>query len=230
MKMRFDSEEEMKHYVVGRLFKDIKQLFDITKAKIFQEIPYAAGKTDLVVVNVSEKYFFRRIKQKKLTRSISNPSYLKIYLQLKEMGSIDKTSFLDRFNDSKSSVSRALNWLEKHKYLEFDKGIIKPVERFNKHVTISCAFELKLSDWKTALLQAHRAKSFSNMQFVVLDDIYVKPALENKDLFEKHNVGLISISPNSKCKVHFYPEKKKPFSIFGTWRLNELTMEEIQIA
>jgi len=227
MKLKFETEEQMKQYVITRLLNDITQLFDKTKTKIIEEVPYATGQTDLVVVNVSKKYLHRRIYKKNLVNSIDNINYLKIYLRLKEMIPINKDEFLSQYIHNKHLVSRALNWLDINEYIYVSDNTIKLVNCFNKHITAVCAFELKLSNWRVALKQASRAKSFSHMQFVVLDDKYISGAIENKFLFKKLNIGLISISPNSKCKVHYYPVKSKPFSKLGEWRLNELVMQEV---
>ena len=76
----------------------------------------------------------------------------------------------------------------------------------------SIAFEMKLRNWKRALNQAYRYKSFSEYAYVVMDDKFVTPALKNLDLFQKSNVGLISLK-NGRVSRHFIPERDEPYHL-----------------
>ena len=52
------------------------------------------------------------------------------------------------------------------------------------------AFELKISDWRRAMMQAHRYRYFANSSIVVLHSDKLKNAFEYIDTFKKINVGL----------------------------------------
>ena len=215
----------MKKYVQKRLINKLKNIYSAPPAIIFEEVPYSVGITDLIVVNVSKKYWCRRLNT--LKKSISKDYYLKVYLKIRELKKINENIFIEQFNHNTAFVRQSVNWLIKNNFLERKKEMIQPKYKLMKHITSVCAFELKLSKWRTALNQAFAAKAYSNIQFVIMDDTYVKQALKAKTLFEKYDVGLISVSPISKFKVHFYPKKQKPFSPYNLWKLNEYSINHL---
>lgn len=76
----------------------------------------------------------------------------------------------------------------------------------------SFAFELKLKNWRRALIQAYKNKSFASMSYVLLDEKYIKNALKNIDLFMNSNVGLISLNQELQATIHFEPKYEEPYS------------------
>ena len=54
------------------------------------------------------------------------------------------------------------------------------------------SFELKLKDWRGALVQAFRYRSFSDYSYVVLPAETAEKAYNHVNLFEKYRIGLIS--------------------------------------
>jgi hypothetical protein len=75
------------------------------------------------------------------------------------------------------------------------------------------AFEMKLSNWRRALLQAYRYRSFADMAYVVLDYHRAGPAIEQVDRFEKANIGLLSIDTSGEIYSHFHPKYDEPYSM-----------------
>lgn len=78
----------------------------------------------------------------------------------------------------------------------------------NKIITI----ELKLRNWKRALAQAYKYKSFSDISYVCMDEKNVMPALGHIEMFKKYNIGLITINNKNKVKLHYKPKAKKAYS------------------
>ncbi len=74
------------------------------------------------------------------------------------------------------------------------------------------AYEAKLTKWKRALMQAYRYKAFANESYVIMDHDHVGPALSNKEIFLKSNVGLISIDNAGQVYYHYQPYREDPFS------------------
>jgi len=74
------------------------------------------------------------------------------------------------------------------------------------------AFELKLRNWRRALTQAFRYSAFAHYSCVVLDSTHIQPALANIHLFQRSNIGLLSISTNRTVTWHNYPKYQKPYS------------------
>lgn len=73
------------------------------------------------------------------------------------------------------------------------------------------AFELKLRNWRRALSQAFRYRSFAGFSFVLMDHSTVKPALKNIDAFRKANIGLLSIDKEGTLYLHYRPNYKTPY-------------------
>lgn len=73
------------------------------------------------------------------------------------------------------------------------------------------AFELKISDWRRAMMQAHRYRYFANSSIVVLHSDKLKNALEYVDTFKKINVGLWAFNPkNNKIITCYTPRPRNP--------------------
>jgi hypothetical protein len=73
------------------------------------------------------------------------------------------------------------------------------------------AFELKISDWRRAMMQAHRYRYFANSSIVVLHSDKLKNAFEYIDTFKKIHVGLWAFNPkNNKIITCYTPRPRKP--------------------
>lgn len=94
-------------------------------------------------------------------------------------------------------------------------------EKTEKNLKYIISVELKLKAWKQGIIQAYRYKNFSNDVYVILDESYIKPALNKIEEFQRYNVGLASFNKNMELKVYFTPEPEKPHSSFYTSRLLE---------
>jgi hypothetical protein len=86
------------------------------------------------------------------------------------------------------------------------------------------AFELKLKNWKRALYQAFRCKSFADWVFVVLPSEKRSLALKNVDLFRSLDVGLcvFDLSSSQVEQLHVPEQNKrffKPYREFAVDRL-----------
>lgn len=73
------------------------------------------------------------------------------------------------------------------------------------------AFELKLSNWKRALVQAFRYRSFAEYSFVVLDSEHSAPAIRNLQMFIRADVGLVTLDSEGTVEVHCRPQCRKPY-------------------
>lgn len=56
------------------------------------------------------------------------------------------------------------------------------------------SFELKLTDWRTAIIQAFRYRSFSNKVYVVMPEETVRRAVAHTDQFDRYGIGLASFN------------------------------------
>lgn len=73
------------------------------------------------------------------------------------------------------------------------------------------AFEIKLNNWRRALLQANRYRLFANSSIVVLPARNQNAALKYLETFRLLEVGLWSFDPVAKRIVrHYTPRPRKP--------------------
>lgn len=71
--------------------------------------------------------------------------------------------------------------------------------------------EAKLKNWKRALIQAYRYRSFSEKSYVYMDNDFIKAPLDNIDEFKRFNIGLAGVS-DEKINIYYEPKETKPFS------------------
>lgn len=99
--------------------------------------------------------------------------------------------------------------------------------QFNKESLLySCAIELKLSNWKRALEQAFRYKSFAEYSYVILDNSRTKPAIKNLPEFKKRNIGLLGMDDNGNLHKYHIPEARKPYSFRLVQVLSEMAIKQ----
>lgn len=73
------------------------------------------------------------------------------------------------------------------------------------------SFELKLSDWRHAMIQAFRYKSFSNLSYVVMPEGSTNKASIHIEEFKKYGIGLLSFG-ESGLKLICSSNLSEPFS------------------
>ncbi|MGK0447577.1 MAG: hypothetical protein ACJA2M_001354 [Polaribacter sp.] len=81
----------------------------------------------------------------------------------------------------------------------------------HKQVSV-ISFELKLKNWKKAVSQAFRYKSFSDISYVVLPSESIKVASKNIKMFERYNIGLAKFDAYGNFRIIFNPELSTPYS------------------
>lgn len=74
------------------------------------------------------------------------------------------------------------------------------------------SFEIKLRNWKRAYYQASRYRGFSHYTTVVMPLENVHTAVENIDMFDKMNIGLMAIDKQGKLEFIRKPRKCNPSS------------------
>lgn len=97
-------------------------------------------------------------------------------------------------------------------FLFYEKG---------KEETLVISFELKLYNWRRAVVQAFRYKSFSNAAYVVLPNDSINNALTNIELFENYQIGLASFDQNKSFQILYMPKVGIPYSDILSEKLAE---------
>jgi len=133
-----------------------------------------------------------------------------IYKVLEKKDALTLNNIKDITHMSIRKIRNSLNKLQNEGFIwvigekfQTKKDMFKEIE--------AVAIEAKLKNWKRALKQAYRYKWFASYTYVVMDDNYIRPALKNKSLFKKFNVGLASIKKNDGViTILIRPQKIKP--------------------
>ena len=74
------------------------------------------------------------------------------------------------------------------------------------------SFELKLKNWRGAMIQAFRYRSFSDYSYVVLPEETAGKAFNHINLFKKYGIGLISFRKD-KYFIMYSPIQNRPLSL-----------------
>jgi hypothetical protein len=95
-----------------------------------------------------------------------------------------------------------------------DENSVSNVTDFSKTaLPVIRAFELKMSNWRRALMQAHRYKYFADVSIVVLPHDKMKIASSYLSTFKSVKVGLWGFNPrNNRIITRYTPRLAKPLA------------------
>lgn len=220
--MKFDTEKQMK--IVAK--ESLPSAFHDSDFEIVSEFDYGVGRTDIVLANISEPYWDRRVNRLDIDRPITEKNQLIAFLQLhNKRDPVTEKHFYSIGALKARYKRRALDWLKNNKFVvQNEDGRIQTAPYLRRHVTTTVAVELKLRKWRSALRQASRGRSFAEYKYVVIDHDNVDPALSHLGEFKSNNVGLISLDEAGTCYKHYDPDRGTPHSDLYQWKLNETSM------
>ncbi len=89
------------------------------------------------------------------------------------------------------------------------------------------AIEAKLKNWKRALWQASRYKTFASESWVVLDRRHASSAIKNIDTFKRFNIGLATFSTDGFYDEHYSPKKDAHQSEIAFWKANAILAKNL---
>ncbi len=127
---------------------------------------------------------------------------------------------------SEKNAKRIATELASNDLLEFKSGLknslrIQPIKTPPFRYVVS--IEAKLRDWKRALTQAYRYKTFSNQSWVLLDEAHILPALKSTNSFKNFGVGLASFSSQGELRIYVQARTAaKASSTTLSWRTQAL--------
>lgn len=189
------------------------------------EFEYANGRCDLVYAKESEAYLERRVEELGISTSMLSADQLMTFLHLKGRGEIKKEYLMEIGALDEDRKRKALDFLIGNNFIiESKDNKVRTAPNLRRHVLESISIELKLKNWKKALEQAVRSKSYSEYQYVALPESSILPAQENIDAFISSNIGLVEIFDDSDFHIHHKPTEEDPYSPVHQWRLNEKTI------
>jgi len=171
--------------------------------KILEEVKLGFGIADIVVGELSNISFSKE------TEAL-NAIDISIYNIIERNKKITIEAVSDITKCNKRQISNSLNKLICRSYIEKKDSYYLFTNKYELAFKKSIAIEVKLKNWRRALMQAYRYKWFADYSYVVLDHAHINPALKNIDLFKKYNIGLISLTSDGKSYSHISPKKENP--------------------
>ena len=179
---------------------------------VFEELNIGHGIADLVIS------FCKKIRKRTESLNLFEINLLKIIQNIHLIHILDLQDIVKTKN---SKLNKAIDKLEKEGFISFDNGEVCLINEYENYLAEAMAIEVKLKNWKRALEQAYRYRSFAYQSYVFMDQKYIAPAIKNKELFLKYNVGLAGVSPNGDIEIIYTPVKGNPFDDTMNMLLNE---------
>lgn len=180
------------------------ELLDIKgNSKILEEVKLGFGIPDLVVGELSSFNY-------KETQSALSYVDICVYKLIEYNKTVTLDFILLSTKCHKRQINNSLGKLIDRNYILKNESNYELSHRYKLSYTKSIAIEAKLKNWKRALMQAYRYKWFADYSYVILDHAHVHSAIQNIDLFEKHNIGLVSVSTEGNYYSHYVPQKEIP--------------------
>lgn len=211
--MGFSTEQELVD-----LFKiSFPSKFNIANKRILEEVSLGFGIADLVVTELKDSAEI--VKRERLTSIDIN-----VYQIVKNKKKVSLDFVKTITGIKKQEIAKSLEKLIEYSFVKRIDSYYVFSNKYELSFKKNIAFEAKLRHWKKALMQAYRYKWFADYSYVVLDESHSKAAIENLPLFEKLNVGLLTISIDGVIKKYYHPKKQKPLDPTMQMLLSEALM------
>jgi hypothetical protein len=131
-------------------------------------------------------------------------AYNKKFVQIHCGTSKEKTLFVREMPVSGNGIADLLVFSWSHVSME-DSAVLD-LEQLNSTVR---AFEFKISNWRSGLMQAHRYKYFSHASILVVPKDKLKSARSHLEIFRALRVGLWGFSPETGSIACVYTPRPK---------------------
>lgn len=197
----FTKEIDMQKLFVSQLNTTIKE-----NEFIVEEFNGRFGNADVVKVKIN--YYENN--------NLNQIQLLKDYQCAKIIGYLHKNQYhnikylIDKTDYTYDNILTILNKLKKEKIINVNKENYISINKNFEYPSIEfISYELKLKNWKNAVIQANKNKMFSSLSYIVVPMELAKKILKkDKDIFILYNVGLIGIS-YSTFNIFYNPKVEK---------------------
>ena len=180
---------------------------------VYKEVESFQGIPDYLGINMSNLYSgSEKTMQIPLARW-HTISILLAFMKKKQFRTVDY--IIKNTGLSKKIVIKDLNYLCRLGICEKnDMGNYKFASNFEMPIAHIHSFELKMSNWKRALFQAVRYKTFSEYVSIVMPIEKERVLLQNIESFKMCNVGaLLFDAQNLEIKILYRPQKNTTISV-----------------
>lgn len=185
----------------------LKTFFIEKKENIIEEMPIRFGNIDVVSIKSISLPFN---KQQILT--LSKPACALLFTLIKNSRPISKRNLIKRAGLSDSTINNVLYELQNVQLIKKQGENFVRNEIFIFPKTTITGYEAKLKDFNKAFFQAKNNKDYVDYSYLVFPEKVAKKIFTKKrELLEKNNIGLISVSL-SDSKILLKAKKTKNMS------------------
>lgn len=194
--------------------KEFIRLLDLTKKQnqnILEEFNARFGNVDVVMTDYDNLKITMTKSQAEILSNYST-ALVVAFLHRKKAHTfkylIDKTGYTEEY------LLSILATLKKENIVFEENNRFIICDNFKFPNLKFTAYELKLKQWKKAILQAIKNKNFAYQSYVVMPDLIAsKLSKNNSEIFKEYDIGLIGINNNSLKYYIQSPNKNKNYSI-----------------
>ena len=202
----FNSEQKLVDSFINKsknFLAEITHKKSINRYFMLEEFNSTYGIAD-IVLGTYRPYLSKRIK-----RHTINENWVSTLSNFEINETIDIDEFMSNYYISRGTAIKKLNEYSKANFIKpIAPNKYKIIKEYSTITDTVIAIEAKLKNWQKALKQAVRYKKFSHYSFVLMDEKYSKPALNNLDIFASQNIGFLTMNDKEEYAVHYIPEKK----------------------
>ena len=156
-----------------------------------------------------------------------NHNWLLPLIHLPKNEDIDTNKYAEMFGVSTGAARRHLYHFAQAGFLERvddNRCCYRVSKAYTPVLESTISLEAKLHDWKRALAQAYRYRGFSNCAFVLLPAGTASTAMNNLELFRRHDVGLVTVGTDG-LRIHHCPEHRNRPMNAAFLKVNEAACE-----
>jgi len=205
------TEHVMKELNCGSLFSASRNLE--TRTVILNEVSLGYGVADIVVAETSTAH---EVNPRELTSAD-----LFVYDCVANCPGQDFVGLASSTKIQSKTLKQALTRLEACCYVEAWDDKFYNAKEYEFCYSESVAIEVKLTNWRRALRQAHRYKWFSERSFVCIPEDNASQAVKHLDTFRQLSVGLMTLTQSGTLSIIFEPDAEKPINTVMKMMLNE---------
>lgn len=179
----------------------------VNKGIVFEQLETQKGIPDVLVISKSDKAKVDKFTKDNGSLFINGNSKIISVLQKNRKG-LMVSEIVKLVGLSKPYIRKALNELIAANLVNGVGGKYKIVAKFKIPRIEITTFEFKMADWKSALRQSIRYRSFSTRVFVVMPEAKKNLLKSQRSVFKKFNVG-IAVYNEMSGKINFIFKSSK---------------------
>ena len=199
-------------FVNSFINKNLVQNTIVNKGIVFEQLETPRGIPDVLVISKSDKVKVDKFVKNNRSLFMNGNSKI-ISLLIKNRKSFTVDEIIKLVGLSRPYVTRVLKELISANFVNNVKDKYKIVATLKIPCIEITTLEFKMTDWKSALRQSLRYRSFSTKVFVIMPEAKKNLLKLQKSIFKKFNIGIaVYDEMNGEIDFLFKPSNRKALS------------------